>query len=86
MKVIVYSSPNCLQSKNLKRYLTSNNIPFIEKDVTASEEHMEELYETGYEEAPVIKIDTGKYIEILQGFDYELSLYLDEVLKINRKH
>lgn len=62
--------PHCLEAK---KYLTSNKIPFINKDVEIDEKAMAEL--TGRYDSqgvPVIVLGTGKNEVVMKGFTPEL--------------
>lgn len=41
--ITVFSKHNCMQCKFTKKYLTENDIPFEEKNVTGNKKHLDEL-------------------------------------------
>ncbi len=66
--VIVYSTPTCPWCSKAKSYLKSNNIDFIEKDVSVDQEAAIEMIEkSGQRGVPVIDINGN----IIIGFDKE---------------
>lgn len=81
MKVIVYSRPGCLQSKQLKRYLTKRGIPFIDKDITASKDNLLEYESYDYTDTPVIVVidDDGREF-VHEGFNEDVKIILDMLL------
>ena len=72
-QIVAYTVSWCPHCRAAKEYLTSNNIPFINRDVEVDEKAMEEL--TGKynsQGVPVIVIGTGKNEVVLKGFTPEL--------------
>jgi glutaredoxin-like YruB-family protein len=67
-RIVLYSVSWCPHCKDAKEYLTSHNIPFINKDVELDDDAMKELTEnyksTG---VPVIVLGSGE--KIIKGFD-----------------
>jgi glutaredoxin len=49
----------------VKEFLSQRDIPFIERDIAADEQAMDELTALGYFTTPVVRIDD----EIVVGFD-----------------
>lgn len=69
--VVIYTVAWCPHCRELKEYLTSRNIPFINRDVELETAAMEELVRKyGTYGVPVIVI--GNDQEILKGFSGEL--------------
>jgi glutaredoxin-like YruB-family protein len=69
-KIVIYTVAWCPHCKQLKEYLTSNNIPFMNKDVEVDAAAMEELT-TKYKSTGVPVVVFGKDQEILKGFTPE---------------
>ncbi|MGX7347831.1 glutaredoxin-like protein NrdH [Aerococcus vaginalis] len=67
--VKVYSKPGCMQCNFTKKFLTDNNIDFVDSDVTASEEALNEVKEMGFQSLPVVVTDD---IEPFFGFRPDL--------------
>lgn len=63
--VTVYSKPNCTQCNFTKRFLTDKQIAFQVKDITESDEALNEVKEMGFQSLPVVVAD-GK--EPFNGF------------------
>ncbi|MBV5339278.1 MAG: NrdH-redoxin [Deltaproteobacteria bacterium] len=72
-QIVLYSVVWCYQCREIKEYLTKNNIPFINRDVEADTKAMEDLTirynSTG---VPVIVLGKGKDEVIMKGFTPEL--------------
>lgn len=69
-KIVIYTVAWCPHCRELKEYLTSRNIPFINRDVELEPAAMEELakkYSTYG--VPVVVIGTDQ--EVLKGFTAE---------------
>jgi glutaredoxin-like YruB-family protein len=69
-KIVIYTVAWCPHCKQLKEYLTSHNIPFINKDVEVDATAMEELT-TKYKSQGVPIVVFGNDQEILKGFTPE---------------
>jgi glutaredoxin-like YruB-family protein len=72
-QIVLFSVAWCPHCKEAKEYLTSNNIPFINRDVEVDEKAMEEL--TGKYKSngvPVMVFGTGKNELVVKGFTPEL--------------
>jgi glutaredoxin-like YruB-family protein len=66
--VKVYSTPTCPWCIRAKQFLTENNIPFENFDVSSDQEKAEEMIQkTGQMGVPVLDIDG----DIIVGFDRE---------------
>lgn len=85
--VVIYTLSTCPHCREAKEYLTSNNIPFVNREVDSDDKHMEELVkifdEMGVPEArrgvPLIIIGGTTRI---QGFNREkVQGALQKVLK-----
>ena len=66
-EIVIFSTPWCPGCKAACEYMRENNIPFIQKDVDANENYLEEL-ETRYKISAVPVIVIGKDDKILKGF------------------
>lgn len=68
MEVIVYTTPTCPWCKVVKDYLKSNNITYIEHDVSKDDKAATEMInKSGQMGVPVVDIDG----EIIIGFDQD---------------
>lgn len=65
MTITVYSKPNCMQCKMVKKWLTEHEIPFTTIDITDDEDSITQLKEFGYKTVPVTFIDDYSFV----GFD-----------------
>jgi glutaredoxin-like YruB-family protein len=70
-KIVIYTVSWCPHCKQLKEYLTANNIPFMNKDVEIDATAMEELT-TKYKSKGVPVVIIGNDQEILKGFTPEI--------------
>lgn len=68
-KVIVYSSPTCMQCNFTKKFLEDNKIEFEVRDVSESEEYLKEVKDLGFQSLPVI---VSGIIEPFFGFRPDL--------------
>lgn len=55
--IVVYSKANCMPCGFTKRFLSENNIPFEERNVTEQPEFEADVKALGFSTLPVIKID-----------------------------
>lgn len=69
-KVVIYTVSWCPHCRELKQYLTSHNIPFINRDVELDPAAMEQLTGT-YKSSGVPVVVIGNEQEILRGFSKE---------------
>ena len=69
-RIVLYSVAWCPHCKEVKEYLTRNNIPFINKDVELDDQYMKELTET-YKSTGVPVIVIGADKKVLKGFKKE---------------
>ena len=69
-KIVIYTVAWCPHCRELKEYLTSHNIPFMNKDVEVDPTAMEELTQK-YKSQGVPVIVLGKDQEVLKGFSAE---------------
>lgn len=71
MKVILYTTSDCMFSKQEKEYLASKNIPFEEKNVQTNRDFLQEMLNVSnnFAGTPVTKIDKddGQSV-VLKGF------------------
>lgn len=73
-RVVVYTQPGCSPCNAAKEFLSSNHVPFIEKDITQNPEAIDELLRLGATATPTITVDD----EVIIGFDRRrLSELLD---------
>lgn len=56
-KIVIYTTPNCMQCQFTKKYLDENHIPYEIRDVSAKEEYRREVLELGFQAVPVVLID-----------------------------
>ena len=67
-RVIVYSTPTCTYCIRAKQFLTENNTPFENYDVSSDQQKAEEMIQkSGQMGVPVLDIDG----QIIVGFDKE---------------
>jgi glutaredoxin 3 len=67
-RVTVYSTPTCPYCIRAKQFLTENNIPFENCDVSSDQQKAEEMIQkSGQMGVPVLDIEG----EIIVGFDKE---------------
>lgn len=64
-EVVVYSMTGCQPCKATKRFLNERNIPFEERDVSASPEALAEVQRLGYRAVPVVVVGDQHW----QGFN-----------------
>lgn len=69
-KVVIYTVSWCPHCKELKEYLTSRNIPFINRDVELEAAAMEDLTQK-YKSFGVPVVVIGNDQELLKGFTGE---------------
>ena len=75
-RIVLYSVAWCPHCKEAKEYLTSHNIPFINKDVELEEQYLKELTDT-YKSTGVPVIVIGADRKVMKGFkkeEFEKSL------------
>ena len=63
--ITVYTSPTCHYCHLAKEWLTARDIPFVEKDVTQTENALEVMKRTDMMGTPVIVVGD----EVIQGFN-----------------
>ena len=72
----IYSTPTCVYCKNLKEYLQSLNIDFVDIDVSKDEKELKEMVKISNQMGvPVVDIDG----QVVIGFD---KVKIDKLLKI----
>ena len=67
-KIVLFSTSWCPHCKAAKEYFTSNNIPFINRDVELDSEALE-LLSGKYKSQGVPVIVIGEDAEVIKGFD-----------------
>lgn len=65
MTPIVYSKNNCAGCTATKRYLDSNGVEYIEKNVETDEAAMEKMLSLGFKQMPVVVTESDSWY----GFD-----------------
>jgi len=70
-RIVIYTVSWCPHCRELKEYLTSRNIPFINRDVELDPAAMEELTQK-YNTFGVPVVIIGKDQEVIKGFTAEL--------------
>lgn len=63
--VTLYSKSNCQGCVATKRFLTANQIDYIEKNVEDSEENMSEALSFGFQQMPIVATENDSWF----GFD-----------------
>jgi len=69
-KIEIYTAPWCKSCAAASEYLTSNNIPFVKKDVFSNATYMDEMT-TRYKSRAVPVIVIGNDEKVLKGFIVE---------------
>ena len=69
-RIVLYSVSWCPHCKEAKEYLTSHNIPFINKDVELDDKYKQELIEK-YKTGGVPLIVFGNDEKLMKGFNSE---------------
>ena len=64
-KVVIYTTPTCPHCRSAKEYLTSRNIPYIEKDITRDQSARNEMASMKVTGVPSFVING----ELVIGFD-----------------
>lgn len=80
-RIVLYSVSWCPHCKEAKEYLTSHNIPFINKDVELDEDYKKELIEK-YKTGGVPLLVFGNDQKLMKGFNAER---FEKILKDWRK-
>lgn len=62
----VYSKNNCGQCEETKKYLTMNNIDYVEFNIEEDPEAYQHVIESGYRSMPVVEFPNG---EVMSGFN-----------------
>ncbi len=70
-RIVIYTVSWCPHCRELKEYLTSRNIPFINRDVELEPAAMEELVQK-YKTYGVPVVIIGSDQEVIKGFTAEL--------------
>lgn len=56
VKPVIYTQPDCPGCENVRRFLNSINVPFVEKNIIEDEEAFEEFQQIGRLATPVVLI------------------------------
>lgn len=72
---VVYSKPNCMQCKMVKKYLTEHEVPFDTVDITEDSTAVDKLQMMGFKTVPVTIQDDF----IFAGFDVKGLRKLEEM-------
>lgn len=83
-KIVLYSTSWCPHCRQAKEYMTSNNIPFINKDVELDNSAMDELTKK-YKSQGVPVIVLGNDEKVLKGFDEQRFKKAVEELQEKKK-
>lgn len=84
-KIEIYTAPWCKSCAAASEYLTSNNIPFVKKDVFSNASYMDEMT-TRYKSRAVPVIVIGNDEKVLKGFIVEaFQMAVREVLAKRRR-
>ena len=71
--IVLYSVAWCSYCKDAKRYMTSRNIPFTNRDVEADIKAMDEMREKySSSSVPVLVLGSGRNEVVLRGFSPEI--------------
>lgn len=66
MTIDVYGAETCTQCRNLKQYLTDNNVKFVYHDVHKEKEAVKKLISLGLISLPITIVDNSG---VIIGFD-----------------
>ncbi|MBC7963472.1 MAG: NrdH-redoxin [Steroidobacteraceae bacterium] len=84
-RIVLYSVAWCPHCREVKEYLTKNEIPFINRDVEVDTIAMEELTgKYGSTGVPVIVFGSGNNEVVLRGFTPELFQEYLKKAKVNK--
>ena len=67
MPIKVYGTKLCGACKNMKSFLTSIGIAFLEIDITENQDARDEIVNRGFRQIPVVKIGE----ELIGGYDLD---------------
>lgn len=73
--IIIYTSPNCTNCKDVKLFLENNNIKYEEKDITTNFKAKAKLISKGLKVLPVVQQE-GIFIEY-NNLDHVSQLILE---------
>jgi glutaredoxin-like protein NrdH len=57
----VYTTPNCVQCNQTKKYLDRENVPYTTVDLTQDQEAMDMITGLGFKSVPVVITETDKW-------------------------
>jgi glutaredoxin-like YruB-family protein len=83
-KIVIYTVSWCPHCRELKEYLTSRNIPFVNRDVELEPAAMDELTQK-YKTFGVPLIIIGNDQEVVRGFTVELFENAVEKVRSGKK-
>lgn len=72
---VVYSKPNCMQCKMVKKWLTEHEVPFDTVDITEDKTAIDKLQMMGFKTVPV----TIQSDFVFAGFDVKGLRKLEEM-------
>lgn len=67
--ITVYSKPHCSQCDATKRLLDQHDVEYTVKDITLDAEALDRVIELGYQQAPVVEVDTDSYKDAWSGYE-----------------
>lgn len=62
--VIVYTQPNCSPCRQVKSWLDSKGVEYVEKDITRDTDAYQRLLELGHRATPTIQTDTDSWVGV----------------------
>lgn len=76
----VYTTPDCMQCDQTKKFLDRNHVPYDAVDLTTNPDAMKLVQDMGYKSAPVVIVDGDDW----SGFRFDKLK--DVVAKHREKH
>lgn len=67
--ITVYSKPNCPQCDATKRLLDQHAVEYDVKDITQDVEALDRVIDLGYQQAPVVEVETDNYKDAWSGYE-----------------
>ena len=65
--ITLYTKPGCGQCMFTKKFLERNNLDFVEKDVQASDQALQEVKALGYSSLPVVLVEGQEHFNGYQA-------------------